>query len=85
MLNVRIIAVCGLIALLGTCTGYALHAQVHPSHEKHPEIRAAMQSLSAAADSLKRAATDFGGHRYKALEMTNNALKECRTALTFDK
>lgn len=53
--------------------------------ERHPEIRAAIRHLEQARDNLQRAAHDFGGHRVKALEHTNQALEECQKALEFDR
>jgi len=45
--------------------------------ERHPEIRAAIRHLEQARDNLQKGAHDFGGHRVKALEHTNQALEEC--------
>ena len=53
--------------------------------EQHPEMRAAIRHLEQAKASLERAAHDFGGHRAKALEHVNEALRECNEALNFDK
>lgn len=57
----------------------------HMKGEKHPEIRAAIHHLQEAKNNLEHAAHDFGGHRAKALEHVNEALRECNEALTFDK
>ncbi len=53
--------------------------------EMHPEIRAALRHLNQARESLAHAAHDFGGHRAKALELTDSAIRECREALEYDK
>lgn len=53
--------------------------------ERHPEIRQAMRALQRAKDALQEGAHDFSGHRAKALELTNQALEECRAALQADK
>lgn len=53
--------------------------------EKHPEIQQAIHHLEQAKNNLERAAHDFGGHRAKALEHVNEALRECNEALNFDK
>ena len=53
--------------------------------ERHPEIRQAMQALRRAKQELQEGAHDFNGHRAKALELTNQALEECRAALEADK
>ena len=53
--------------------------------EKHPEIRAAIRSLERAKVDLQRAAHDFGGHRADALRATDEAIKQLRLALEYDK
>jgi len=82
------------IALLpATYPGQAPPVQAPPVHapgaakgqERHPEIRAAMRALQNAKRELEKGAHDFGGHRVKALEHVNQALAECREALTYDK
>lgn len=52
---------------------------------KHPNIEAAMMHLREAKESLEKASHDYGGHRSAALKHVNEALEECRDALTFDK
>ena len=54
-------------------------------HERHPEIHAALQHLQAAKQALQRGSHDFSGHREKALDLTNQAISECRDALRSDK
>ena len=46
----------------------------------HPEIDDAMRLLSQAQDHLNHAATDFGGHRLKAIDHISKALDELRAA-----
>jgi hypothetical protein len=54
--------------------------------ERHPEIREAMRALNHAKQELtKEAASDFGGHKAKAVEHINQALDELREALQADK
>ncbi len=53
--------------------------------ERHPEIRMAIRHLEMAKNNLQKGAHDFGGHRAKALELTEHALQECRAALQSDK
>ena len=52
---------------------------------RHPEIVRAMAALRQARADLQRGAHDFGGHRVKAIQMTNQALAQCRAALAYDK
>ena len=52
--------------------------------EKHPEIRMALKRLEGAKDAMQKAASDFGGHKSKAIDATNIAISELREALKFD-
>lgn len=53
--------------------------------EPHPEIRAAMQALQNARMHLQKADRDFQGHRTRAVQLTDQALQECREALRADR
>ena len=53
--------------------------------EKHPEIRAAVRSLERAKLDLQRADHDFGGHRADALRATDEAIRQLKLALEYDK
>ena len=53
--------------------------------EPHPHIRAAIRELEEAKKELQSAAHDFGGHRVEAIEAIDNALKQLRQALQYDK
>jgi hypothetical protein len=53
--------------------------------ERHPEIRAAIRSLERAKGELEHASHDFGGHRADAVKAVDEALKQLRLALTYDK
>ena len=53
--------------------------------EKHPEIMKAIRNLEQAKNNLQHADRDFGGHRTKAVQATEQAIAECREALKFDK
>ncbi len=53
--------------------------------EHHPEIRAALDALQNARNHLGHGAHDFGGHRAAALNLTNQAIEQCRAALRYDK
>jgi pterin-4a-carbinolamine dehydratase len=54
-----------------------------PDH--HPEIHAAIHSLERAKFHLEHAAHDFGGHRKDAVLATDEAIKQLRIALEYDK
>lgn len=96
----RVLAVGGLAAILASATAYGVYAQERqPSapafdtvafaqrrgRERHPEMMRALRELEQARADLKKAATDFGGHRVKALDHTNAAIDEVHDALNYDK
>jgi transcription elongation GreA/GreB family factor len=54
-------------------------------NERHPEIRQAIRALERAKDHLQKAAHDFGGHRAEALEACDNAIRQLKLALQYDK
>ena len=49
----------------------------------HPHITAAQKSLTAAERQLLEAVHHYGGHRVKALELTQQARVELREALEY--
>ena len=57
----------------------------HKGGERHPHIRAAIHELEEAKKELQTAAHDFGGHRVEAIEAIDNAIKQLRQALQYDK
>ncbi|HZS43768.1 MAG TPA: hypothetical protein VFC63_01585 [Blastocatellia bacterium] len=50
-------------------------------YQRFPRIRAALDSLKAARDEMQNAAHDFGGHKQKALEATNDAITQLQLAI----
>lgn len=80
--NLMWLAVAALaIALVFPLAG-ALRGQ---GREPHPEIYAALRALQNARQHLQHGAHDFGGHRAQALQLTNQAIQECRQALQYAK
>ena len=66
----------------------AVRAEVPPVKkgvEAHPHIRASLHELQEARRELETAAHDFGGHRKEAIEAVDNAIKQLREALEYDK
>ena len=51
----------------------------------HAKIVAAINSLEAAKTELQHSDGNFGGHKQDALDAVNNALKQLRLALQFEK
>ena len=70
--------------LLGVTFGIASTGWSAP-RERHPEIRAAQRDLASAKGHLQAAARDFGGHRAKAVEHLDQALRELHMAMDYDK
>ena len=54
-------------------------------HEKHPEMRMALKRLESAKDALQKGAHDLGGHREKALDLTDKAIAEVKEAIKSDR
>jgi len=52
--------------------------------DRQPLMQDALASLKSAANSLKNAAHDKGGHRVKALELTNAAIVQVEKGIAFD-
>jgi hypothetical protein len=52
--------------------------------EPHPEIRGAIRALENAKRHLQEGAHDLSGHRAKALQLTDQAIEECRLAIRSD-
>jgi hypothetical protein len=53
-------------------------------NEAQPEMTAAMEHLQQAAQNLERASHDKGGHRAKALELVQQAMREVQTGIQYD-
>jgi hypothetical protein len=49
-----------------------------------PEMSAAMENLQQAAQNLERAAHNKGGHRAKALELVQQAMREVQAGIQYD-
>ncbi len=52
--------------------------------EPQPKMREALESLRSAKVALEVADHDKGGHRVKALELTNSAIEQVQAGLKFD-
>jgi len=66
-----------------TAKGTAVTAPAAP--ERHPEIRAAIDSLERARAHMKEAAHDFGGHKEEALRATDEAIRQLKICMEYDK
>lgn len=54
-------------------------------NERHPQIHIAIRKLREAKQHLEKAAHDFGGHKAKAIQAIDQALRELEEALKFDR
>lgn len=70
-----------VVAAASRSTAPAAAAQ----RERHPEIRAAMESLHQAHESLEHADHDFGGHRVAAMKHIEQATHELQLCLKYDR
>ena len=59
--------------------------QNQAKHERHPHIRGAIRELQEAKRELQTADHDFGGHREEALKACDEAIRQLREALQYDK
>ncbi|MGH8743642.1 MAG: hypothetical protein ACREUY_05110 [Burkholderiales bacterium] len=53
------------------------------AEEKHPNMHKALHSLEHAKADLEKAKHVFGGHRAKALELTDQAIREVKAGLEY--
>ena len=92
MLMKRVCALALLVGLVSLATTKSVAAPPAPARqekkaegEHHPHIRAAIRELQEARHELETAAHDFGGHRVKAMQAIDNAIKQLREGLEYDK
>ena len=74
-------------ALIAASLGGALVAAIRPTGaqaEEQPAMKAAQLSLLTAAEHLKVASADKGGHRAKALQLVKQALIEVQKGIEYD-
>jgi hypothetical protein len=76
------------ITLGGICTLASPNASAGPPAEKlerHPHLRRSLHELREARKELQTADHDFGGHRVKAIEAIDVAMKQLEVALRHDR
>jgi hypothetical protein len=81
----RDLLILGGLALGAGALAMPAAAQPPIKTEPHPRIREAMQALRKAAEELRAAAHDFGGHRKEALEAVEVAHRQLRICLEYDR
>jgi hypothetical protein len=73
----KVTAMCsGLILLVGLSVYSALHAQSRGMAIHEPHMSAAYGHLQQAKDELEKAAPNKGGHREKAMQMVDQAMRQ---------
>jgi hypothetical protein len=72
----------GLIVALGCVIGRGLINDA--SAEPQPHMKAALKGLEHAKSALEKATADKGGHRVKAIELTDQAIAEVKEGMKYD-
>lgn len=67
----------------GILIGCVIGSVAYARGDRHPEMRAAMQSLQAAEQDLKNASSDYGGHREKAMSLIHGAQEEIKAGVAY--
>jgi hypothetical protein len=60
-------------------------ALTFPARADQPFMKAARKSLNKAENSLKRATSDKGGHRARALDLVSRAINQINAGITYDR
>jgi hypothetical protein len=81
MKTVKLFALSALV-IGAFCFGKSL-SKVETKMVEFPELNAAKNHLMQAKSSLEKAAKDFGGHRAKAMEHADKAIKEVDEAILY--
>ena len=72
------------VTTIATATLLALMLSTQLYAEKQPRMHEALKHLQAAKAQLKKGSHDKGGHRAKALDLVNRAIKQVRKGIKFD-
>ncbi len=73
---------------LGSAITGRATAQTAPTigqYDKHPRMLQARRDLLSARGQLQAGSDELGGHRAKALDLTNQAISECNAAIEYGK
>ncbi len=70
--------------LCSTLVALALSMPTAAFAEPQPNMKAALEHLRAAKESLEKATADKGGHRAKAIEQVNQAIEQVEKGIAFD-
>jgi len=81
MMAVRTIRQLVLFAAVALVIGFAAG---NAFAERQPHMQAALRALRNARQQLDAAEADKGGHRVKAMQLVNDAIKEVEAGVRFD-
>jgi hypothetical protein len=76
--------VIGVLSTLLLLAGMGLFAQNRQMARHEPHMSAAIGHLQQAKEELQRAAPNKGGHREKAMELVNQAIREVEQGEQYD-
>jgi hypothetical protein len=80
-MSVRTIRQFVLFAVVALVLGFAAG---NAFAERQPHMQAALRALRNARQQLDSAEPDKGGHRVKAIQLVNDAIKEVEAGVRFD-
>ena len=72
------------LALAGALTFVTFNSIETAQAEPQPHMRAALGMLKQARTQLQRGSHDKGGHRVKALVLTNEAIEQVEKGIAYD-
>jgi hypothetical protein len=72
------VAACAMLAMM------LVMSPVSIAEPRHPQIRAALESLRNAREHLEHAAHDFGGHRADAIRSIDEAIHQLEICMKYD-
>jgi len=81
MISVRTIRQLVLFAVVALVVGFAAG---NAFAERQPHMQAALRALRNARQQLDSAEADKGGHRVKAIQLVNDAIREVEAGVRFD-
>ena len=81
MMSVRTIRQFVLFAVAALVIGFAAG---NAFAERQPHMQAALRALRNARQQLDSAEADKGGHRVKAIQLVNDAIREVEAGVRFD-
>lgn len=62
-----------------------LAPRISVAEENQPHMEAALHHLQQAAEELQKAEHDKGGHREKALDLTQRAMNQVKAGMNYDR